>query len=108
MINTSKENILTLIEDIKNIRNAHCVENIYNERVYVIYLNPINDIEISVINCGLKYKIEIKKEREIFRSGEILYSSNFNPIISFKIKQIVKQYERNKRNERLKEILNSK
>jgi len=104
----SRENILLQIENMNNIKDAYCITNFYNQKLYIIYLKPINNIEISITNCELKYKIEIKKadSHTIFSSGEILYSSVFSLIVSFKIRQIVKQYENIKRNERLKEILN--
>jgi len=104
----NKENILLQIDDMNNIRDAYYLENIHNQKLYIIYLKPINNIEISITNYGLKYKIEIKKmdAYTIFNSGEILYGSIFSPIISFKIKQVVKQYEKIKKIERLKEILN--
>ena len=104
----SRKNILLQIENMDNIKDAYCITNFYNQKLYIVYLKPIDNIEISITNCGLKYKIEIKKADSytIFSSGETLYSSFFSPIISFKIKQIVKQYENNKRIEKLKEILN--
>jgi len=106
----TKENILQQIENMENMENikdAYCITNLYNQKLYIVHLKPINNIEISITNCELKYKIEIKKadSYKIFSSGEILYSSIFSPIISFKIRKIVKQYENIKRNERLKEIL---
>jgi len=106
-INISKEFILSQIEDMKNIRDAYYIENFYDQKLYIIYLNPIEGIEITITNCGLKYKIEIKKEKYflIFNSGETLYSSLFNPIISYKIRQVVKQHKKNKRIKKLKEIL---
>jgi len=106
-INFSKEYILSQIEDMKNIRDAYYIENIYNQKLYIIYLNSIDGIEITITNCGLKYKIEIKKDKDysIFNSGETLYSSLFNPIISYKIRQVVKQHKENKRIKKLKEIL---
>lgn len=100
-----KKDIFKLMSSLDNIRYTSDITNIYDQRSFSIYLNSIKDIDYKIQAFAWGYRIRVSKtDGGIYESEETLYRKRFAPIMVFKIKKIVKEYENRKRIKRLERI----
>ena len=100
-----KKDIFKLADDLKNVSYALDITNIYEQRSFSIFLKPLEGIDYHILGYFLGYRIKVSNSGfDAYKSDEMLYRKRFDPITLFKIKRIVREYEKIEKSKRLKRI----
>lgn len=80
-----------LLNNTENVTKALSYYNMHQEKLYILRLVSTDGKSIVVINHNLAYRTEIYGNR-----GKLLesYGSWFSPMIAFRIKYLVKKFEK--------------